>query len=202
MDISLENDKLSESQFFDDWETKKVRFKERDGDVHVEIVMDLVSLPKILLKDMETTFVVKLLGRNIGYTTLFNQASSLWHPSKPFHLMIQTTPWTKFFNPKKSYPNEFLAWIKMLVYRGFMCKKRILEAVGRLVGKVAKLDFNTDNKTRGHFARMIVFVDLDRPLVSQVLETCPSLTTEMSLKTGITNDNLKPSNSTIGGKRS
>ncbi|MBA0567186.1 hypothetical protein Golob_011940, partial [Gossypium lobatum] len=170
MDISLENDKLSESQFFDDWETKKVRFKERDGDVHVEIVMDLVSLPKILFKDMETTFVVKLLGRNIGYTTLFNQASSLWHPSKPFHLMIQTT--------------------------------RILEAVGRLVSKVAKLDFNTDNKTRGHFARMIVSVDLDRPLVSQVLETCPSLMTEMSLKTGITNDNLKPSNSTIGGKRS
>ncbi|MBA0752987.1 hypothetical protein Gogos_019972, partial [Gossypium gossypioides] len=51
----------------------------------------------------------------------------------------------------------------------FMFKRSILKAVGGLVGKVAKLDFNTDSKTGGGFARMIVFVDLDRPLVSQVL---------------------------------
>lgn len=37
------------------------------------------------------------------------------------------------------------------------------------MGKVVKLDFNTDSKTRGRFARMAVFVDLDKPLVSQVL---------------------------------
>ncbi|MBA0566262.1 hypothetical protein Golob_011094 [Gossypium lobatum] len=43
----------------------------------------------------------------------------------------------------------------------FMCKRSILEAVGGLVGKVAKLNFNTDSKTRGGFARMTVFVDLD-----------------------------------------
>ncbi|KAH1039750.1 hypothetical protein J1N35_041493 [Gossypium stocksii] len=151
--------------------------------------------------------MVKLLGRNIGYTILFNK------------------PWTKFFNPNKPYLDVVLAWIKMSVYPGFMCKKRILEAMGGLVGKVAKLNFNTNNKTRGHFARMVVFVDLDRLLVSQVLvngelirveyealpticfscrkyghlkETCPSLMAEMSLKTGITGDNLKPSNQTIG----
>ncbi|MBA0838141.1 hypothetical protein Goarm_010230 [Gossypium armourianum] len=59
MDISLKNDKLSESQFFDDWETKKVRFKEWDGDVHVEIVMDLVSLSKVSWKQM-------MLGKGVS----------------------------------------------------------------------------------------------------------------------------------------
>ncbi|KAG8480634.1 hypothetical protein CXB51_025228 [Gossypium anomalum] len=36
---------------------------------------------------METTVVVKLLGRNIGYGVLHNRISSLWKPSQPFRLM-------------------------------------------------------------------------------------------------------------------
>ncbi|KAH1030972.1 hypothetical protein J1N35_043146, partial [Gossypium stocksii] len=46
---------------------------------------------------------------------------------------------------------------------------RLLEVIGELVGKVVKLGFNTDSKTKFRFARMPVFVDLDKPLVSQVL---------------------------------
>ncbi|MBA0608961.1 hypothetical protein Godav_021106 [Gossypium davidsonii] len=78
---------------------------------------------QILFKDIETTLVLKLLGRNIGLSGL---------PS-------------------------------------FMYKKRILEAVGRLVGKVVKLDFNSDSKSKGRFSRMTVFLDPDKHLVSQVL---------------------------------
>ncbi|MBA0731108.1 hypothetical protein Golax_025506 [Gossypium laxum] len=50
-----------------------------------------------------------------------------------------------------------------------MYKRRILEAVGGLVGKVVKLDLSTDSKTSGYFARMVIFIDLDKPLVSQVM---------------------------------
>lgn len=38
-----------------------------------------------------------------------------------------------------------------------------------MIGKVAKLDMNTDNKIKGKFSRMVVYVNLDEPLVSQVL---------------------------------
>lgn len=38
-----------------------------------------------------------------------------------------------------------------------------------MVGKVGKLDFNTDSRTRGRCARMAVYVSLDKPLVSQIL---------------------------------
>ncbi|MBA0870387.1 hypothetical protein Goshw_011741 [Gossypium schwendimanii] len=37
-----------------------------------------------------------------------------------------------------------------------------------LVGNVAKVDFNTNSKIRGLLARMVNFLDLDRPLVFQV----------------------------------
>ncbi|MBA0677303.1 hypothetical protein Goari_018719 [Gossypium aridum] len=45
----------------------------------------------------------------------------------------------------------------------------IFKEVGGLVGKVVKFDLNTDSKTRGCFAKMVVFVDLDKPLISQVM---------------------------------
>ncbi|MBA0868154.1 hypothetical protein Goshw_009629, partial [Gossypium schwendimanii] len=38
-----------------------------------------------------------------------------------------------------------------------------------IIGKVAKLDFNTHKRLRGQFARMAIFVNLDKPLISQIL---------------------------------
>ncbi|MBA0585882.1 hypothetical protein Gorai_016643 [Gossypium raimondii] len=38
-----------------------------------------------------------------------------------------------------------------------------------MVGKVVKLDYNTDSRTNSRFARMAVYVNLDKPLTSQVL---------------------------------
>ncbi|MBA0662433.1 hypothetical protein Goklo_006556 [Gossypium klotzschianum] len=41
----------------------------------------------LLVKDVDTTMVVKLLGRNIGYSTLLNRISNIWKPSQLFHLI-------------------------------------------------------------------------------------------------------------------
>ncbi|PPS18211.1 hypothetical protein GOBAR_AA02364 [Gossypium barbadense] len=41
----------------------------------------------ILLRDMEITVVVKLLGQNLAYTTLHNMIYSLWKLSLLFHLI-------------------------------------------------------------------------------------------------------------------
>ncbi|MBA0743252.1 hypothetical protein Gogos_005957 [Gossypium gossypioides] len=42
---------------------------------------------KILIKGIELTVVVKLLGRNIGYRALYNHITSLWKPTQSFRLM-------------------------------------------------------------------------------------------------------------------
>ncbi|MBA0856896.1 hypothetical protein Goshw_004594 [Gossypium schwendimanii] len=47
-------------------------------------------------------------------------------------------------------------------------QRMVLEAIGGIVRNVEKLDFKMDSKTKGRFARMTVFINLDRPLVSQV----------------------------------
>ncbi|KAG8504048.1 hypothetical protein CXB51_002365 [Gossypium anomalum] len=178
-----------------------------EGDVKKSMVNNIPAIEfskriqQILFKGMETTVVLKLLSWNIGYAALFNQISSLWRPTKPFHIMdiennyflaklqciedynkaisqrpwiiygqyLIVHPWKKYFNPMKSYPSMVLAWIRLLGLLGFMYKRRILEEVGGLVGRVVKFDLNTDSKTRGCFARMVVFVNLNKPLVSQVM---------------------------------
>ncbi|KAK5772185.1 hypothetical protein PVK06_048461 [Gossypium arboreum] len=52
---------------------------------------------------------------------------------------------------------------------GFLYKRQILEEIGGLIGTVTKLDFQTDKGSRGNFARMVVCIDLIKPLVSQIL---------------------------------
>ncbi|MBA0715628.1 hypothetical protein Golax_014516 [Gossypium laxum] len=55
------------------------------------------------------------------------------------------------------------------VFRVFYTERKYYEKLGDLIGKVTKLYFNTDNKARGHYARMVVYINLDKPLISQVL---------------------------------
>ncbi|KAA3460811.1 GroES-like zinc-binding alcohol dehydrogenase family protein [Gossypium australe] len=59
-----------------------------------------------------------------------------------------------------------MKWIRFLGLPGYLYKHKILEG---WVGKVVKLDFNTDSRMRGRFARMTVYINLERPLVSQIL---------------------------------
>lgn len=44
-------------------------------------------IKQLLVKDMTTTVVMKLLGRSLAYNTLHNRIFNLWKPSLWFHLM-------------------------------------------------------------------------------------------------------------------
>ncbi|XP_016675275.1 uncharacterized protein [Gossypium hirsutum] len=83
------------------------------------------------------------------------------------YLTVQ--PWTKDFNPLQPYPRMVMAWIQLLGLLSFLYKRRVLEEIGGTIGKVVKMDFNTDRRTKGRFAQMAVYVNLKNPLVSQVL---------------------------------
>ncbi|MFQ6661952.1 hypothetical protein Gotur_029944 [Gossypium turneri] len=123
--------------------------------------------------------------------------------------------------------NSWIAMLENSRLMEFRYKNRILEVVGKLVGKVAELDFNTDSKTRGRFLRMVIFVNIEKLLVSQVLvvgdliwveyealsticlsceiyghlkEMCISPKVEKSLEIGKTNDKSEPANLTSGGE--
>ncbi|KAH1130538.1 hypothetical protein J1N35_001916 [Gossypium stocksii] len=168
-------------------------FELLEGDVNTTII-DRVSeitfsdrIKNLLFKEMELTMIVKLLVRNIGYNAFNNRILSLWKPVNPIRIMdtsngyflvkfqamedynrvlsqglwivygqyLTVQPWIKHFSPTQPYPRH-------------LYKRKIIEAIGSLIGKVVKLDVQTDNQTRGRFARLAVYINLDQPLISQV----------------------------------
>ncbi|PPS02341.1 hypothetical protein GOBAR_AA18327 [Gossypium barbadense] len=124
---------------------------------------------EILYKEMEMTVVLKLLGQNISYGNKEDYDDVLTQgPWIIFGQYLTVQPWTKDFSPLQPYPSVVMAWIRLPGLPGFMYKRMILEAIGSMIGKVVKFDFNTDNRTRGRFSRMALFINLDKPLISQI----------------------------------
>ncbi|PPE00605.1 hypothetical protein GOBAR_DD02386 [Gossypium barbadense] len=83
------------------------------------------------------------------------------------YITVQT--WTMDFNLIQTYLTVVKAWIRLPGLSGFLYKRRILEEIGGMIGKVAKLDFNTDSRMRGKFVQMAIYVNLDKLLVFQVI---------------------------------
>ncbi|MBA0692716.1 hypothetical protein Goari_010253, partial [Gossypium aridum] len=44
----------------------------------------------------------------------------------------------------------------------------LLKAIGSTIGHVIKIDYNTENGTKGKFAHMALNVDLNKPLISKI----------------------------------
>ncbi|KAK5838380.1 hypothetical protein PVK06_007109 [Gossypium arboreum] len=59
------------------------------------------------------------------------------------------------------YPSVVLTWIQLPNPPGHLYKWKI-------IGKMVKLDLQTNNQTIGHFARLVVYINLDRPLISKI----------------------------------
>ncbi|KAL1111728.1 hypothetical protein V6Z11_D02G080200 [Gossypium hirsutum] len=113
-----------------------------------------------LVKDMETNIVVKLLGRNMSYGVLHNRISNSWRPFQPTEFPIHGDPF-----------NHFTLWMSktVIIWLGFLYKRQVLEEIGSLISKVARLDIKIDSGIRGRFARMVVFVDLEKSFVLQII---------------------------------
>ncbi|MBA0636275.1 hypothetical protein Godav_025194 [Gossypium davidsonii] len=53
-----------------------------------------------------------------------------------------------------------MSWIIFMGLPGYFYKRKILVEIGGLIGKVAKLDMNTNNRVKDRFARMVVNTEL------------------------------------------
>ncbi|MBA0693916.1 hypothetical protein Goari_004256 [Gossypium aridum] len=51
---------------------------------------------------------------------------------------------------------------------GYMYKKKLVKAIGDRIGLVVRLDDNTDNSFQGQFAKMAVFLDLNKLFISKI----------------------------------
>ncbi|PPS13453.1 hypothetical protein GOBAR_AA07127 [Gossypium barbadense] len=120
---------------------------------------------QLLEKEMSTSVVLKMLGRNLGITTLQNRLYGIWKPAKPFQLMdIENGYYLAKFETTADY-NKILSQGPWVIFGHYLT---ILIEIGGLIGKVTKLDTNTDSRARGRYARMAVLVNRGRPLVSKI----------------------------------
>ncbi|MBA0688475.1 hypothetical protein Goari_006262 [Gossypium aridum] len=112
--------------------TKKVRIQE------VEIESDMVMQP------------APITGKpRIGNLALHNKVCALWKPSQPFLLMDVEKGYflAKLdFSIAQPYPSMVMAWIQLLGLHGHMYNRKVLWEIWGTIGKVAKLDFNTDKE--------------------------------------------------------
>ncbi|MBA0881806.1 hypothetical protein Goshw_023870 [Gossypium schwendimanii] len=132
----------------EDSNTKKVRFKESDATPDDVMVVD------------------PMLGRNLGITTLQNRLYGIWRLSKPFQLMdIENVYFHVKFQNTEDY-EKILSQGTWVIFGHYLT---IIMKIGGMIGKVTKLDFNTDSRARGWYVYMTIFVNLGRPLVSNIL---------------------------------
>ncbi|KAA3453419.1 reverse transcriptase [Gossypium australe] len=116
------------------------------------------------LMDIENGYYLAKFHSIDDYSKVLTQG-----PWMVYGQYLTVQPWTKEFTPLQPYPSVVLAWIRLPGLPGFLYKKKILEEIGKTIGKVVRLDLNTDSRTRGRFARMAVYINLDKPLTGQVL---------------------------------
>ncbi|KAL4354245.1 hypothetical protein GQ457_06G016820 [Hibiscus cannabinus] len=69
----------------------------------------------------------------------------------------------------KSYPSRIIAWIRLPGLPITCYKRSLLESIGSCIGSVVKIDFHSDNGSRGRFARMAIKINLRNPLVSKLV---------------------------------
>ncbi|MBA0551121.1 hypothetical protein Golob_022017, partial [Gossypium lobatum] len=62
---------------------------------------------------------------------------------------VNVQPWIVSFNLTQAFLNMVISWIRLLGLPRYLYKFKILVEIRGMVGNVAKLDMNTDNRVRG-----------------------------------------------------
>ncbi|KAL4353703.1 hypothetical protein GQ457_06G025370 [Hibiscus cannabinus] len=113
----------------------------------------------LAIKSMDFTLILKVLGRRVGYTTLFNRITGIWKPTHQIKLIDIENDYflVKFsssrFQPAAGSPKP---------YHGLGSSPWPSHHM------VVKIDYQTDYGRRGRFARMAVKINLQQPLVSKI----------------------------------
>ncbi|ESR42059.1 hypothetical protein CICLE_v10013460mg, partial [Citrus x clementina] len=137
-----------------------------------------------LIKPWQSTVVVKLLGRMIGYKALCSQLEILWPNSGRYsvidldngYFLVKFRKeddadylWSPHFDSSNEKIDKITAWIRLPGMPLHYYYKKIIRMLGHVIGKVIKIDYNMELATRGKFACIAVEVSLESPLISQFL---------------------------------
>ncbi|KAI9107997.1 hypothetical protein K1719_020870 [Acacia pycnantha] len=131
------------------------------------IYRDLVSRTQSLwqpkgsyqLIDMEKNFYLATFDLEEDYNRALTGG-----PWMVFGAYLTVQPWSLEFDCNNPRISKVVAWIRIpgLSFRYY--HKSALRAIGTLLGEVVKIDYSTESRGRGKYARIAVIIDLEQPL--------------------------------------
>ncbi|KAK9027131.1 hypothetical protein V6N11_066975 [Hibiscus sabdariffa] len=69
---------------------------------------------------------------------------------------ITVEPWSVDFNPLQEHPSRIMAWVRLPGLPITWYKRSLIEAIGARIGKVVKIDYQTDYGRRGRFQEWLL----------------------------------------------
>ncbi|KAL4383220.1 hypothetical protein GQ457_15G009900 [Hibiscus cannabinus] len=116
-------------------------------------------LGEIQLIDLENNYFLVRFEDRRDYSMVLTDG-----PWTIYGNYLTVQPWSRSFSTSEKHPSHVVVWVRLpgLPYR-YYCKA-LFQRIAQVVGKVVKVDYNTQAGERGKFARLAVMVDLNKPL--------------------------------------
>ncbi|XP_050260020.1 uncharacterized protein LOC126705116 [Quercus robur] len=92
--------------------------------------------------------------------------NGLWFIGEHF---LSIRPWEPNFKPSTTNVSSIAIWIRLNELPIEYYEVEVLKQIGNSVGKVLRIDTHTAAEARGRFAKLCIQVDLDKPLVTNIL---------------------------------
>ncbi|KAG8498856.1 hypothetical protein CXB51_005701 [Gossypium anomalum] len=91
----------------------------------------------LLDEDVKTTIINGILAINFSdrIKEMLFKEMELTGPWIIFGQYLTVQPWTKEFNPAQPYPSVVLVWIRLPGLPSFLLRRKIVEAIGGIIGK-------------------------------------------------------------------
>lgn len=115
------------------------------------------------LTDIENDYYLAKFESTVDYNNIISKG-----PWVIYDHYLTVQPWSTLFSIADIFPQNVVAWIQIPGLFDAFYKRSLLQEIRSLVGKVVKIDVQTDIGAHGQFARFAVQVNLTNPLVSKI----------------------------------
>ncbi|KAL4346847.1 hypothetical protein GQ457_17G009160 [Hibiscus cannabinus] len=128
------------------------------------VIASWLPMGEVSIVDLDNDYYLIRFAMDADYDKVLTSG-----PWMVYGCYLTVQPWSRNFSTSVTQPNQILAWIHLpgLPYRYY--SKSLFRAIAGLLGHVVHVDFNTDEGVRGRFARLVVVVILDKPLVPRLV---------------------------------
>uniref|UniRef100_A0A2N9FT32 CCHC-type domain-containing protein n=1 Tax=Fagus sylvatica TaxID=28930 RepID=A0A2N9FT32_FAGSY len=137
-----------------------------EGEVVVKFSRELKQR---IREPWSTSLIIKVFGRSVGYMFLVNKLKYLWKVTGNFSCVdLGLDLGSLDFRASEAVVSSVAVWVRLSELPVEYYQKDSLMHIGKELGPVLHVDYNTAAGTRGRFAHICIQLDLDKPQVRTV----------------------------------